>query len=147
MGYRVSGTPANTIDSVHLSLLLPSLLGRIHFGSRPAIPKPFRGTHLSDQVSLGFTGLTRLIPPAYMHGSCVPRGSVGRVWVVRGRKQEGVYDSAEKAELLVCSTIRCGALQPAASSAGAATVVGAPLSAKDRRTYWEVCLEGKQVRE
>ena len=82
-----------------------------------------------------------------MHGSCVPRGSVGRVRVVRGRKQGGVYDSAEKTELPVCSTIRCGALQPAAASAEAATEVGAALSAKDRRTYWEVGLQGKQVRE
>ena len=45
-----------------------------------------------------------------------------------------------------------GATQPAgakesSASTGAATEVGAGLSAKDRRTYWEVCLEGKQVRE
>jgi len=56
-------------------------------------------------------------------------------------------ESAEEAELVDCSTIGCGAVQPAAASAKAATEVGADLSAKDRRTYWEVCLQGKQIRE
>ena len=44
-----------------------------------------------------------------------------------------------------------GAAQPAgakesSASTGAATEVGAGLSAKDRRTYWEPCAEGKEAR-
>ena len=44
-------------------------------------------------------------------------------------------------------TIRYGVLQPAAASAEAPTEVGAALSAKEMRTHWEVCPEGKQVRD
>ena len=61
-----------------------------------------------------------------MTWSRVPRGSVGRA---------------------TRSTIRCGALQLAAASGEAATQVGAPLSAKDKRTYWDVCPEGQTIWE
>ena len=48
---------------------------------------------------------------------------------------EEVYESAAEAELMDCSAILCGALQPAAASAEAAP--------EYRRTYWEVCRENK----
>ena len=80
-----------------------------------------------------------------MSRSGVPRGSVGRAMVPPNKRRSD--ESAEEAELVDCSTIRCGAVQPAAASAKAATEVGADLSAKDKRTYWEVCLEGQYVRD
>ena len=45
MGYRaVWDASKQHCVSVHLSLILPSLPGRIHIGSRPSLPKPVRGT-------------------------------------------------------------------------------------------------------
>ena len=46
--------------------------------------------------------------------------------VARELEQGEVDESTEEAELADCPTIRCGALQPAAASAEAATEVGAP---------------------
>ena len=65
----------------------------------------------------------------------------------REMEQGDVDEFTEEEELADCSTICCGALQPAAASAEAATEVGAALPAEDTRTYCEVCLEAKQVRE
>ena len=106
-----------------------------------------RGLQPAEHRTLSSGGASQPAGSTAMNRSCVPRGSVGRATVARELEPVEVDESAEEAELADCSTIRRGALQLAAASGEAATEVGAALSAKDRRTYWEVCLEGKKVRE
>ena len=77
----------------------------------------------------------------------VPKGSVGRVILDRELKQREVPCPLKKRKLEECPTICCGALQPAATLAEARTEVGVALSTKEMRTHWEVCAEGKHVRD
>ena len=77
----------------------------------------------------------------------VPKGSVGRVILDRELEQREVPCPLKKRKLEECPTICCGALQPAATFAMARTEVGVALSAKEIRIHWEVCAEGKQVRD
>ena len=62
---------------------------------------------------------------------------------VRELELREVDEFTEEAQQADCSTICCGSLQTAATSAEAPTEVGAALSAKDMRTHWEVSLEGE----
>ena len=89
-------------------------------------------------------------------------GLVGSATLARDLEREEVHESVplERALRLEESGGPCGAAQPAHSpraewwtiptrsaSAEAATEVGVAVSAKARRTYWEVSAEGKRVRE
>ena len=65
--------------------------------------------------------------------------------VERELEQREVPCPLKKRKLEEQSTISCGALQPASTSAEALTDVGAALSVKEMRPHWEVCPEGKQV--
>jgi len=96
---------------------------------------------------VGRAKVARELEPGEVDESVPPKAAASVPWDPKEIGTKAKSPPPTHSPLADCSTIRCGALQPAAASAEAATEVGAALSAKDRRTYWEVCLEGKQVRE